>query len=178
MAAAFFVSPSTNGIAPLKNRIAFEELRQLEIARVRQVTGGLLVTSFGRFPSSINPIRDIALRLRLQRDQLPEEILRTLEEGDRRIKELEEEYWKSLDAKELAIERKCASGLAHLKMNLLDHAAEDYLAAAELRWGMIRGSATACVAINMIKWHGSLVSCLTRLRLCCTSVMITLTTNA
>lgn len=76
----------------------------------------------------------VASRLYLRRDELPEESVRQLEAADRRVKELEQEYWKSLDKEELAIERKCASGLAHLKMGLLDKAAEDYIAAAELRW--------------------------------------------
>lgn len=72
--------------------------------------------------------------LRLRRDEIPEENLRQIEAAERHVKELEEEYWKSLDAREVAIERKCSSGLACLKMGLLDRAAEDYAAANELRW--------------------------------------------
>eukprot|EP00903_Cladosiphon_okamuranus_P020147 g18497.t1 len=53
--------------------------------------------------------------------------------ASQRVKELEEEYWKSLDAEEIAIERKCASGLACLKVpGMLEKAAEYYTAAAEL----------------------------------------------
>lgn len=76
--------------------------------------------------------------VRLRRDEIPEENARQIEAADRRVKELEEEYWKSLDAREVAIERKCSSGLACLKMGLLERAAEDYAAANELRWGCIR----------------------------------------
>lgn len=55
--------------------------------------------------------------------------------ANQRVKELEEEYWKSLDAEEIAIERKCASGLACLKApGMLEKAAEYYTAAAELRY--------------------------------------------
>lgn len=72
-------------------------------------------------------------RLRLRRDEIPEESLRQMEAADRHVKELEEEYLKSLDAREVAIERKCSSGLACLKMGLLDRAADDYAAASELR---------------------------------------------
>lgn len=73
-------------------------------------------------------------RLRLRRDELPEENRRQLEAADKRVKELEEEYWKSLDAGEVAVERKCASGLVCLKMGMLERAAEDYTQAAELRY--------------------------------------------
>lgn len=73
-------------------------------------------------------------RLRLRRDELPEENRRQLEAADARVKELEEEYWKSLDAGEVAVERKCASGLVCLKMGMLERAAEDYTQAAELRY--------------------------------------------
>lgn len=82
--------------------------------------------------------RSGASRLRLRRDELPEESLRELEAGERYVKELEEEYWKSLDADEIAVERKCASGLACLKMGMLERAAEDYTEAAELGYVFMR----------------------------------------
>ena len=82
-------------------------------------------------------------RLRLRRDEIPEENLRQIEAADRRVKELEEEYWKSLDAREVAIERRCSSGLACLKMGLLDRAAEDYAAANKLRWVYTTASSRA-----------------------------------
>lgn len=73
-------------------------------------------------------------RLKLRRDQLPEETLRQLAAADRRVKELEEEYWTSLDKEELAIEQKCASGRAKLQVGMLEEAAQDYKAAAALRF--------------------------------------------
>lgn len=72
-------------------------------------------------------------RVRLRRDELPEESLRQLEEAEQHMKGLEQEYWRSLDADEAAIEKKCATGLACLKIGMLDRAAEEYTAAAELR---------------------------------------------
>lgn len=73
-------------------------------------------------------------RLRLQKEDLPDETVRQMAAANQRVKELEEEYWKSLDADELAIERKCASGLACLKApGMLEKAAEYYTSAAELR---------------------------------------------
>lgn len=79
------------------------------------------------------PLTKPYTRLRLKKDDLPEETLRQLEAADERVKDLEEEYRKSLDADEVVIERKCASGLACLKMGMLERSAEDYTAAAELR---------------------------------------------
>lgn len=76
-------------------------------------------------------------RLHLRRDELSEETLRELDAADRRVKEIENEYWRSLDKQELAIEQKCASGLAKLKMGMMKEAAEDYTAAAELRSGLM-----------------------------------------
>ncbi|CAM9535300.1 unnamed protein product [Scytosiphon promiscuus] len=72
-------------------------------------------------------------RLRLQKEDLPDETVRQMAAANQRVKELEEEYWKSLDADELAIERKCASGLACLKApGMLEKAAEYFTSAAEL----------------------------------------------
>lgn len=72
--------------------------------------------------------------LRINKEDLPDETVRQLAAANQRVKEVEEEYWKSLDADEIAIERKCASGLACLKVpGMLDKAAEYYTAAADLR---------------------------------------------
>lgn len=73
-------------------------------------------------------------RLSINKEDLPDETVRQMAAANQRVKELEEEYWKSLDAEEIAIERKCASGLACLKVpGMLEKAAEYYTAAAELR---------------------------------------------
>lgn len=73
-------------------------------------------------------------RLCINKEDLSDESVRQMAAADQRMKELEEEYWKSLDAEEIAIERKCASGLACLKVpGMLEKAAEYYTAAAELR---------------------------------------------
>ena len=79
------------------------------------------------------PLRP-STRLGLNKEDLPDETVRQMAAADQRVKELEEEYWKSLDAEEIAIERKCASGLACLKVpGMLEKAAEYYTAAADLR---------------------------------------------
>lgn len=75
-------------------------------------------------------------RLHLRRDELPEKTLKELDAADRRLKEIEEEYWRSLNKQELAAEQKCASGLAKLKTGMLKEAVEDYTAAAKLRSGL------------------------------------------
>lgn len=73
-------------------------------------------------------------RLGINKGDLPDETVRQMAAANQRVKELEEEYWKSLDAEEVAIERKCASGLACLKVpGMLEKAAEYYTAAADLR---------------------------------------------
>lgn len=76
---------------------------------------------------------------------MPDENLRQMEAADQRVKEMEEEYWKSLDADELAVERKCASGLVCLKLGMLERAAEDYAAAAEKRCELL-------VRQHLIEW--------------------------
>lgn len=79
-------------------------------------------------------IRPAYKRLYLNKEDLPDESIRQIAAANQRVKELEEEYWKSLDADEIAIERKCASGLACLKApGMLEKAAEYYTSAAELR---------------------------------------------
>lgn len=79
------------------------------------------------------PLRP-STRLCINKEDLPDETVRQLAAANQRLKDLEEEYWKSLDAEEIAIERKCASGLACLKVpGMLEKAAEYYTAAADLR---------------------------------------------
>lgn len=108
-------------------------------------TSGYLPASFG-FPrpsrqhatSRVAAISGVPLRpptsLLIQKEDLPDETVRQMAAAKQRVKELEEEYWNSLDAEEIAIERKCASGLACLKVpGMLDKAAEYYTAAADLR---------------------------------------------
>lgn len=65
------------------------------------------------------------------RGDLPEGTLRELEELEQRVKSVEEEYWKSLDPYEAAIERKCAMGLACLQVGMMERAADEYTAAAD-----------------------------------------------
>eukprot|EP00904_Undaria_pinnatifida_P000176 jgi/Undpi1/10159/HiC_scaffold_28.g12612.m1 len=91
--------------------------------------------------------------VRLRRDEIPEENARQIEAADRRVKELEEEYWKSLDAREVAIERKCSSGLACLKMGLLERAAEDYAAANELSEKASRAWPLGLVLFYLDRYH-------------------------
>ena len=79
------------------------------------------------------PLRP-STRLYINKEDLPDETVRQMAAANQRVKELEEEYWKSLDAEEIAIERRCASGLACLKVpGMLEKAAEYYTAAADLR---------------------------------------------
>lgn len=99
-----------------------------KLHRIATPTAPLLLT---RVPSARCTT---STRLPLKREELSEETLRDLTAADQRVKDLEEEYWKSLDEKEKAIERKCSTGLAYLKMMMLEKAAEDYTAAAELRY--------------------------------------------
>ncbi|CAM9574942.1 unnamed protein product [Pylaiella littoralis] len=79
------------------------------------------------------PRRQAYTRLSLNKEDLPDESIRQIAAANQRVKDLEEEYWKSLDADEIAIERKCASGLACLKApGMLEKAAEYYTSASEL----------------------------------------------
>lgn len=133
-AAAFLCSPTGTGVASLDNLGVIEHQRQLRCTSGRSPKRNDTPLTWKRTLSvTAAPVSRDSVRLHLRRDELSEETVRELEAGDRRIKELEEEYWKSLDSEELAVERKCASGLAHLKMGLLDRAAEDYLEASRLR---------------------------------------------
>lgn len=150
--AAFHVLPVGLGVVPCR-RAPLEH--QYEGFRSRPHRGRRRSVSWDRLSRITFTSPNVVSKLHLQRDQLPDETLRELEEGDRRIKELEEEYWKSLSPEELARERKCASGLAHLRMGLLDKAAEDYLSAEELRyiaWQQI---------VNILStWHDAWAYCL------------------
>lgn len=79
--------------------------------------------------------REAYKRLCLKKEDLPDESIRDIAAANQRVKELEEEYWKSLDANEIAIEKKRASGLACLKSpGMLAKAAEYYTSAADLRY--------------------------------------------
>ncbi|CBN77475.1 conserved unknown protein [Ectocarpus siliculosus] len=71
-------------------------------------------------------------RLPLKKEDLPDETLRQMADAGRALKELEEEYWKSLDPDEIAIEKKCAAGLACLKAGMLEKGCEYYTSAADL----------------------------------------------
>ena len=71
-------------------------------------------------------------RVWLRREDIPEGTRRELEEAERRIRSLEEEYWQSLAPGEAAAERKCATGLALLQIGMLEQAAEEYVSAAEM----------------------------------------------
>lgn len=87
------------------------------------------------------PRRQAYTRLSLNKEDLPDESIRQIAAANQRVKDLEEEYWKSLDADEIAIERKCASGLACLKApGMLEKAAEYYTSASELRCVMMTGA--------------------------------------
>lgn len=78
--------------------------------------------------------RDAYTRLCLNKEDLPDETVRQMAAANQRVKELEEEYLKSLDADEIAIERKWGSGLACMKVpGMLEKAEEYFRSAAELR---------------------------------------------
>lgn len=70
----------------------------------------------------------------MKKEDLPDETLRQMADAGRALKELEEEYWKSLDPDEIAIEKKCAAGLACLKAGMLEKGCEYYTSAADLRF--------------------------------------------
>lgn len=93
--------------------------------------------------AAATPPRRAYTRLFINKEDLPDESIRQIAAANQRVRELEEEYWKSLDADEIAIERKCASGLACLKApGMLEKAAEYYTSAAELRCVMMTGTRT------------------------------------
>lgn len=78
-------------------------------------------------------------RLWINKEDLPDETVRQIAAANQRVKELEEEYLKSLDADEIAVERKHQSGLACLKVpGMLEKAAEYFRSAAELRCTSLR----------------------------------------
>lgn len=97
-------------------------------------SGGSTATTAVVRSAGTTPQHRAYTRLRINKEDLPDETIRQMAASNQRVKELEEEYWKSLDADEIAIERKCASGLACLKVpGMLEKAAEYYTSAAELR---------------------------------------------
>ncbi len=78
-------------------------------------------------------------KLWINKEDLPDETVRQMAAANQRVKALEEEYLKSLDADEIAVERKHQSGLACLKVpGMLDKAAEYFRSAAELRCASLR----------------------------------------